>query len=103
MSATITAYCACALCCGQPTGICADGHHPREGVTIAAPRFVPLGTLVQVRFVDAGSHWPAGFKLILRVQDRTARKYDGRFDIYFRNHRDAKRFGKRRAEITIIK
>jgi 3D (Asp-Asp-Asp) domain-containing protein len=35
-------------------------------------------------------------------QDRTARRYDGRFDVYFTRHADAKAFGKRRRRIIIV-
>lgn len=80
---TITAYCACVLCCGpDANGITASGVRPREGVTVAAPRSVPFGTRVYIATIG----WRT-------VQDRTARRYDGRYDVYFNRHADAKKFG----------
>lgn len=76
-----SAYCACAVCCGWSNHPTASGVWPVEGVTIAAPRSIPFGTRVWT---------PLGWRI---VQDRTARRYDGRWDIYFRRHADAKRFG----------
>lgn len=87
---TITAYCACQLCCGsKASGICADGHPPRQGITIAASRRIPLGTHVLIN----------GHEYI--VQDRLARKFDNRIDIYFNNHKDALKFGKQTNNVTI--
>lgn len=88
----ITAYCACTICCGpRETGLTASGHHPIQGTTIAAPRSIPLGTKVAI-----GNH-------VYTVQDRTARRFDGRWDIYFASHKDALRFGKQTLQITICK
>lgn len=90
--ATLTAYCACKTCCGpNAKGITANGNKPVEGITIAGPRRYPLGTRI---FVG-----PCSFV----VQDRLAKRYDSRFDIYFERHADAKRFGiKTKQQITII-
>lgn len=91
MEAIVTAYCACTLCCGpnspQPT---ASGCWPREGITIAAPRSIPFGTKVKV----------ADREYI--VQDRTAKRFDGRWDIYMNSHQAAKKFGKQKHTIHII-
>jgi len=82
ITATLTAYCACKICCGpNAKGITANGTKPVEGITIAGPRYYPLGTRV---FVG-----PKSFIL----QDRLAKRYDSRFDIYFTEHSDAKKFG----------
>ena len=87
--AIITAYCACRVCCGpDAAGITANGKAPRQGVTVAASRRVPFGTVVWIRGV--------GRRV---VQDRTAIRYDGRWDVYFDRHQDAVRFGKRKASI----
>jgi 3D (Asp-Asp-Asp) domain-containing protein len=86
----LTAYCWCAVCngeAGQPT---ASGAKPRTGVTIAAPRHVPFGTRVHI----PGIGWRT-------VQDRTAFRYNGRWDIYVASHREAKKFGKRRVTIKL--
>ena len=90
---TITAYCACLKCCGQSaTGITASGKRPVEGRTVAASRSIPLGTRIHIE----GLGWRT-------VEDRTARRFDGRVDIYFRSHDEAKKFGKRKLQITIQK
>ena len=89
-SDTITAYCACSICCGpKARGITADGTRPVQGRTIAAPRSVPLGAKVRVQ----------GLPGIFTVEDRTARRFDGRWDVYFERHQDAKNFGKRKLDV----
>ena len=93
MTNILTAYCACVLCCGpNAKGITASGLRPVQGVTVAGPRHIALGTKVNIN----------GHNYIL--QDRTARRFDGRWDIYFTNHAEALRFGKQYAtNLTIIK
>lgn len=89
-NAILTAYCTCTLCCGpKATGLCADGTTPVQGVTIAAPRNIPLGSTVTI-----GTN-------AYRVSDRTAKRFNGRFDIFFASHKDALRFGIRTNKITI--
>ena len=90
--AIVTAYCSCKLCCGAwAGGPTASGAYPEQGVTCATPRSVPFGAGLYIDGVGA------------RVsQDRTARRYDGRFDVYFTRHADAKAFGKRRRRIIIV-
>jgi len=90
--ATITAYCACKTCCGpNAKGICANNKPPIQGVTVAGPRVLPLGTTA----IIAGHSYT--------VQDRLAKRYDSRFDIYFAKHSDAKKFGiKTNQTVTII-
>lgn len=88
----VTAYCACKLCCGTNAhGVCADGHKPTQGITVAASRSIPLGTHIHI----------SGFANDFIVQDRLAKRYDGRVDIYFRSHKDALKFGKQHHTITI--
>lgn len=89
--AIVTGFCACQQCCGpMASGLTSANTVPRPAHTIAAPRNVPLGSGVVV----AGLHY--------RVEDRTARRYDGRFDIYFRTHKEAREFGIRKLTVTII-
>lgn len=91
MLATITAYCACTLCCGpNATGLTASGTRPIQGITVAAPRSIPFGTRVYI----SGVGWRV-------VQDRTARRYDGRYDVYHNSHRAAINYGKQKRTITI--
>lgn len=90
--ATITAYCACKTCCGpNAKGITANGQLPTQGITIAAPRKISFGSIVSIQ----------GKSFV--VQDRLAKRYDSRFDIYFTKHSDAKKFGiKTNQTVTII-
>ena len=89
-NAIITAYCACTNCCGaHATGLTAAGRPPVQGITIAGPRAFPLGTKVSI----------AGHSYI--VQDRTAKRFDGRWDIYFASHKEALKFGKQTNNITV--
>ena len=81
------AYCPCVVCCGKWSryGLTASGVRPVAGVTIAAPRSVPFGTKVHVE----GLGWRT-------VQDRSKR--DG-WELYFRTHDEARRFGVQRLEV----
>ena len=89
---TVTAYCACARCCGKWSGgPTASGKMPQAGVTVAGPRSIPFGTRVLIEGV--------GERV---VQDRLARKYDGRFDVFFASHKEALRFGKRTLKVRIL-
>ena len=92
----ITAYCACALCCGpQASGLTASGVCPVEGITVAAPRSIPLGT--RIRLTVPGLWKSRAFM----VQDRLARRYDDRVDVYFTRHSDAVKFGKREGTLIL--
>jgi len=87
----ITFYCSCQLCCGpQAKGITASGHKPKEQYTIAAPRWVKLGSHVKIN------------NITYVVQDRTARRYDGRWDIYVKSHNRAKQLGKQTWNVTLL-
>lgn len=91
-NAIITAYCACRICCGpNAAGLAANNKPPIQGVTVAGPRAYPLGTKVVI-----------GTNTYV-LQDRTAKRFDGRWDIYFNSHADAKRFGKQTNNVKIIK
>lgn len=89
-NAILTAYCACRLCCGEATGLAADGRLITIGA-VAAPRHIPFGTRVHIPGL--------GTRV---VRDRTALRYNGRWDVYVRTHREAKRFGIKTATIKII-
>lgn len=91
ITAIISAYCACKLCCGpNAKGINASGKTPVQGQSIAVPRRYRLGSSVTI----AGQTF--------RADDRLARRHDSRFDIYLRNHREAQKFGIKREKVTII-
>ena len=87
----VTAYCACKLCCGPHAGgLTASGVKPVEGITCAASRSIPFGTRIYIEGV--------GYRT---VQDRLAKRYDNRIDIFFKRHEDALRFGKQNKNIHI--
>lgn len=90
---TVTAYCPCSKCCGRWSGgPTASGKMPVAGITVAGPRSIPFGTRVWIEGVG-----------VRVVQDRLARKYDGRFDLYFATHAEALRFGKRSLKVKVLK
>ena len=93
-AAIVTAYCHCSTCCGESGKPTASGRMPVVGVTIAAPRSIPFGTRVAIRL-------PEGWRTFT-VQDRTARRYDGRFDVFLHDHRSAMRFGVKRTEVRLL-
>lgn len=87
---TVTAYCQCVKCCGpQASGITASGVIPKQGITVAASRRIPFGTVIAIEGL--------GTRV---VQDRLARKYDSRIDVYFNSHQKAKQFGKRTLRVS---
>lgn len=89
----VTAYCACRICCGpNADGVTAAGTKPKQGRTVAAPRSISFGTRVRIE----------GFNTTFIVEDRTARRFDGRWDIFFAKHKDALKFGKQRLTITTL-
>jgi len=90
-NAIVSFYCSCQLCCGpQAKGITASGHKPKENLTIAAPRWVKLGTRVKIN------------NITYVVQDRTAKRWDGRWDIYVKSHKKAQQLGKQTYNVTIL-
>lgn len=95
---TLTAYCGCEECCGKWASvpvIGAGGVELVEGVHCASP--LPLGTVVEIEGLG-----------VYEVQDRTAswvaEKYNDKIiDIYFENHEDALKFGKKTARVKEVK
>jgi 3D (Asp-Asp-Asp) domain-containing protein len=89
----VTAYCPCRECVGfYSGGPTASGVMPKAGVTIAAPRWIPLGTILDIRGI--------GRRI---VQDRLAIRYDNRIDIFMRSHSEAKRFGIKKLLVSSVK
>lgn len=94
--AIITAYCNCLACCGPSSpeagghGLTASGRRPVPGLTIAAPRSVPFGTRV---FITIPGVWT---RREFRVDDRTARRHDGKWDVFLPSHLQAREFGVKR-------
>lgn len=89
---TVTAYCSCAKCCGKSGQPTASGTMPAAGVTVAGPRRLRLGTRVVIAGIGARV-----------IQDRLARRYDNRIDLFMTNHLAALKFGIQKLEITILK
>jgi len=86
-----TAYCACTICCGpKADGITASGAKPVQGVTVAASRSIPFGTRIHIE----GVGWRT-------VQDRLAKKYDSRVDLFMADHKSARKFGIKRLKVTM--
>lgn len=83
LTAIVTAY----VATGHP---CADGKMPQAYQTVALPRCFPLGATVIIdgrRFIG---------------QDRTARRYNGRFDIFMNSRENAIQWGRQVKTITVI-
>lgn len=72
-------------------GITASGTKPTVCHTIAAPRTIKLGTRIEIE----------GRKYV--VEDRTSKKFDGRWDIYMIDHKAAKKFGMKILNVKILK
>lgn len=87
----VTAYCPCAACCGRAGGLTTMGTVPRRRITVAGPAVVPLGTRVYIEGV--------GVRI---VEDRTAKKFDGRWDIFTDSHARARAFGKQNRRVVIL-
>lgn len=86
-STILTAFITFYAATGNPT---ASGLYPFEG-TIACPRSIPLSTIVEIedeRYL---------------CLDRTAKKYDGRFDIFSNKPtKELLKLGKRKVQVKII-
>jgi 3D (Asp-Asp-Asp) domain-containing protein len=77
-------------------GRTASGTHVREGVAAADPDVLPFGS--RVRLLNAGR-----YSGIYVVED-TGRAIEGReLDIYIPSTAEAKRFGRRRVEVEILR
>ena len=44
----VSYYCPCYICCGKEDGITASGNLAIEGVTVALPSSIPLGTIIVI-------------------------------------------------------
>jgi len=84
---TVTAYSSSRRETSPHPHVTASGARVSEGV-VACPRKFPFGTKVLIE------------GKLYECQDRLSRKYDARFDIWKRNARAARAFGKR--VLTVI-
>jgi 3D (Asp-Asp-Asp) domain-containing protein len=89
--ATVTSY-SSVDSCHYPSCVMASGRPAYVGA-VACPRRVPLGTVVHI----------AGTRLV--CEDRTAKRFDGRYDIFQGYgepaHQKALRFGKQTLEVHV--
>jgi 3D (Asp-Asp-Asp) domain-containing protein len=84
---SVSAYCACARCCGRwaTHRRTASGQVPRPGITVAAdPTVWPMGSCVRIEGV--------GERI---VQDRGSAIRGARLDVFFGTHTEALRFGRK--------
>lgn len=89
---TVTAYCPCQKCCGPlAPRRTASNVWPTQGVTIAAPRRIPFGTRLNIEGLG-----------VRTVQDRLARRFDNRIDVFFASHADALQFGKQTLTVNAV-
>ena len=88
----LTAYCACEICCNDSAdGITATGTKPVQGRTIAVDEdVIPFGYEVLI-----GSHTYV-------AEDRGGEIIGREIDIYFDSHEEAKEFGVKYANVTLI-
>lgn len=92
----ITAYCACAKCCGKTDGITASGRKVKQGVTVAAD------WKVFPKFTKLLIHLPQFEGMVFEVQDVGGGVKGNRIDVYFDSHQDALNFGRRRNIIVEV-
>jgi len=71
-------------------GEVAAGHKGIVGTSIACPRSIRLGSMVAIDNKK------------FSCDDRTAVKYDGRFDLFVATRAEALRFGKKEMTVTIF-
>ena len=93
MWVTLTAYSSTFFECDSSPFITASGTHVRDGVVAA--NFLPFGTKIKIPDIF-------GDKIFV-VEDRMARRFHYRVDIWMPKYEMAKRFGVRYARIVIVK
>ena len=86
----VTAYCACAKCCGWSTGITASGARATANHTIAAPSTFAFGTKVVINGVT------------YTVEDRGGAIQGNRIDVYMDSHTEALQWGVRYLYVEVL-
>ena len=87
----ITAYCACARCCGKSDGITATGTHATEGRTIAVdPSVIPYGAKVKIGDCE------------YVAEDCGGAIKGNVIDIYIADHNRASEYGVRYEEVFLV-
>ena len=87
----VTAYCACAKCCGKSTGRTASGKMATAGRTVAAPSTFKFGTKLSIN----------GKTYV--VEDRGGAIKGNRIDIFVESHSAALRWGVRYLPVEVEK
>lgn len=100
----VTAYCSCELCCGEwslnrpkdkhgeDIVLGAGGVRLISGYSVAAPKSIPLGTIIKLDGVE--------YRVDDYYADWVQRKYGDTVDVYFSNHAEAVEFGTQIMEVT---
>ncbi len=89
---TLTAYDACIECCGKTDGITATGTKAEVGRTIAVdPTVIPYGSRVMIN-----GH-------VYTAEDTGSLIKGNKIDIYMNTHEEAKKFGRKTAEVFLLK
>lgn len=79
----VSFYCGCSVCCGQHSpevgghGLTTSGAHPIRGMSVAAPRGVPFGSVLCIEGVG-----------VRVVQDRGGSIKGNRVDVFVHDSRD---------------
>ena len=91
----ITAYCACAYCCGSYTGMTASGTVATEGRTIGVDAgLIPLGSTVRIEFKNG--------EIADFIAEDTGSAIKGNIiDLYKACHSDALQFGRQTCHVWI--
>jgi 3D (Asp-Asp-Asp) domain-containing protein len=90
----ITAYSACAACCGKSDGITADGTYAPgfKGRLASAPKEIPFGTKL----------WVAGVGVV-EVHDRGGAIKGRRLELFFQKYNAALQWGVQRRKVWVWK
>ena len=97
ISASATAYCACARCCGVSTGITASGMRAEYGCVAVDPRVIPLGTRLYIECADGSFIY--GHSI---AADTGGAIKGNKVDLFFPSHYDALQFGRRPVNVYVL-
>jgi len=97
ISASATAYCACARCCGVSTGITASGMRAEYGCVAVDPRVIPLGTKLYIECADGSFIY--GHSI---AADTGGAIKGNKIDLFFPSHYDALQFGRRAVNVYVL-
>lgn len=98
ITVTATGYCSCDLCVGGHNGsITASGRHTTAYRTVAASSNFSFGTNLFIPYFSRASNGG-----VFVVEDRGGSIRGNKIDIYFDNHEDAVRFGRRTLKVYVL-